>query len=87
MALYRNKKCNIEGNKLGVPFRCKFFDAEPVTLIAEEHYYGKRDGKCYEIIDYGNNMGFTEVSMAYCETKQEKDNRLEKQEIAEVQYI
>jgi len=87
LSLVRNKKCKIEGNKLGVPFRCKFFDCEPITLIAEEHYYGKRDGKCYEITDYGSNMSFREISMANCETQKERKTRIEKSNIAEVEYL
>lgn len=66
IALFRNKKCRKEGEKLGMPYRCKFFDTEPTTLIAEDHYYGKRDGKCYKIIDYGNNMNIRRVSLDHC---------------------
>lgn len=85
--LYNNKKCKREGAKLGVPFRCKFMDSEPVTLIAEDHYFGKRDGKCYDIIDYGNNMSFREVSLSNCETEKERKERIEKNNITEVEYF
>ena len=87
LVLFRYKKCKKEGELLGCPYRCNFWDTEPVTMIAEQHYYGKRDRKCYEIIDYGANMSFKEVSMSYCETKKDKEERFEKQEITEVEYI
>ena len=86
-ALVQNKKCNKEGARLGVPFRCKLMDAEPVTLIAEQHYYGKRDGKCFDIIDYGSNMSFREVNLANCETEEEKKERQQRNNIAEVEYF
>ena len=86
-ALMQNKKCKKEGTRLGVPFRCKLMDSEPVTLIAEDHYYGKRDGKCFDIIDYGNNMSFREVNLSNCETPKERQDRIERNNIAEVEYI
>lgn len=66
-----SKKCKSEGSKLGVPYRCKPFSSEPVTVIADEHYYGKRDGKCYEFLDYGNNMSIRRVSMEKCGEKEQ----------------
>ena len=81
------KHCNKLGAKLGVPYRCKFLNSEPENLIAEDHYYGKRDGKCYEIISYGSNMSFKEVGLSYCETQEERKERFEKQQITEVEYI
>ena len=60
------KKCKREGDKLGVPYRCKMFSAEPVMVVAEQHYYGKRDGKCYEFLDYGGNMSVRRVPMEKC---------------------
>lgn len=83
-ALVKNKKCKQEGNKLGMPFRCKFFDSEPITLIAEDHYYGKRDGKCYEFLDYGSNMKIRRVSMENCA---EKESTKKSDVIEDVEYI
>ena len=61
--------------------------SEPVTLIVDEHYYGKRDGKCYDIISYGNEMSFREVNLSNCETAEERKQRQEKNNITEVEYF
>jgi len=66
LVINMHKKCKREGDKLGTPYRCKIFCSEPVTIIAEEHYYGKRDGKCFEFLDYGNNMSVKRVPMEKC---------------------
>jgi len=80
------KKCKMEGDKLGVPYRCKIFSTEPITIIAERHYYGKRDGKCYEFLNYGNNMSVKEVALANCLNEEEIKDKVDKGEFAEVIY-
>lgn len=79
-------RCNKEGKNLGKPYRCKLFSSRPVPLIAEDHYYGKRDGKCYEIIDYGNRMSFREVSMQKCMTEKEIQDKVQSGEFVQVIY-
>lgn len=64
------KKCKREGDKLGSPYRCKMFSSEPVMVIAEEHYYGKREGKCFEFLDYGGDMSVRRVPMEKCGEKE-----------------
>lgn len=65
-AISKHKKCQQKGRGLNLPYRCKLFNSEPVTLIAENHYYGKREGKCYEFLDYGSNMQIRRVSIDKC---------------------
>lgn len=49
------------------PFDCGFFSAKPKFIQPEEIRYRVREGKCYEITDYGRKMTRREVEMINCE--------------------
>lgn len=86
IVIIKYRTCKKQGKTLNVPYRCNFLCGEPVLLIAENHYYGKRDNKCYEIIDYGSEMSFKEVAMVNCMSSREKQRKKEEGDLCEITY-
>lgn len=64
--VYKWYKCSQKGDKSGKAFCCSLFSSEPTWLIALQEYTTMRQGKCYEIIDYGKSMNYRQVELEQC---------------------
>lgn len=72
------RKCNRKGKESGKNFECNPFSSEPIVMIAEEVRYKMREGKCYEITDYGRRMSFRQVGLSQCgESEVKKSDEVE----------
>lgn len=64
--LNRYRKCRNRGEESGKVYECNPFCEEPSFLIPDEVKYQIKEGKCYEITDYGKKMSFREVGLEKC---------------------
>ena len=64
--LYKFYRCRQKGDESGKAFRCSLFSSEPTMLLALKNYTDMVQGKCYEIVDYGNSMSYRKVELESC---------------------
>lgn len=50
----------------GKPFECNPFSSTPDFFTPEEVRYKMREGKCYEITDYGKKLSYRQVGLSMC---------------------
>lgn len=73
------RKCRKKGKESGKKlFECSPFSSEPEFLNPEEVRYKMREGKCYEITDYGRRMSFRQVGLSQC-----GENEMEQEAVIE----
>lgn len=63
---YKFYRCRQKGDESGKAFCCSLFSSEPEWLIALKEYTTMRQGKCYEITDYGKSMSYRQVELERC---------------------
>lgn len=64
--LYKFYRCREKGDESGKAFCCSLFSSEPTWLTALSTYNTMRQGKCYEITDYGRSMSFRRIELEMC---------------------
>lgn len=65
--LYKFYRCRQKGDESGKAFCCSLFSSEPTWLNIVKQYNDMREGKCYEILDYGKSMSYRQVELEMCE--------------------
>lgn len=63
-------QCRKRGKESGQPYRCKFFCGDPDFLDIEKEYFMMREGKCYRVYDFGDNMSIRRTGLEMCGEKE-----------------
>lgn len=81
---YKQYECKTAGSASKKAYRCPFFCSEPEFLVEEDQYYTMKEGKCFEVTDYGAQMSIRRVELEYCG---EKAPVLKSESLADFTYI
>jgi len=84
LIVYKKIECGNKGKKSGKHYMCPLFSSEPTWMIPQQTYTTMREGKCYEVTDYGDRMNFRRVDLEQCG---EKAPTMKSESLAEFSYI
>lgn len=84
ICVYKQYECKTIGSASQKAYRCPFFCSDPEYLIEEDQYHTMKEGKCYEVSDYGTKMSIRRVELEYCG---EKAPVLKSESLAEFTYL
>jgi len=70
LIVLRYLQCNRRGKESGQPYQCKILCSDPDWMQTEKEYFTMREGKCYKVYDYGDNMSIRRVGLENCGEKE-----------------